>query len=61
MPRYRIQGTIPFDGKNETVDDIYEAKNEKEANRKFNATVQDLSKRLKKTTVGKPSVTITLL
>ncbi len=61
MPRYKIQGTIPFNGKNEVVDDIVEARNEKEANRKFNEIVQDLSKRLKKTTVGKPTVKITLL
>lgn len=61
LPRYKIQGKIPFDGRIEVVDDIVEAKSAKEANRIFNATVQDLSKRLKKTTIGKPTVTITLL
>lgn len=60
MPKYEIKGTIPLDGKVETVDDIFIARNEKEANRMFNTHVQNM-KNTGSATVGKPSVTITLL
>lgn len=61
MPRYKIKGTIPFGGKTEAVDDVFEAKNELEANRKFNARVQEISRQTGKKTTGKPNVTITLM
>ena len=60
MPRYRVQGTIPYNGRVEKVDDVYEARNEKEANRKINAAVQAYKKEKHVNTVGKPDVTITL-
>jgi hypothetical protein len=60
MPKYSVKGTIPLNGKTETVDDVFIAKNEKEANRMFNAHVQNM-KKAGKATVGKPVVIITLL
>ncbi|AST15342.1 hypothetical protein SEA_SAMISTI12_121 [Streptomyces phage Samisti12] len=60
MPKYEIKGTIPFGKDTEIVDDVYEAKNELEANRKFNARVQEISRQTGRKTTGKPNVTITL-
>ncbi|UEM46901.1 hypothetical protein SEA_TARGARYEN_122 [Streptomyces phage Targaryen] len=60
MPRYEIKGTIPFGDSTEVVDDVFEAKNELEANRKFNARVQEISRQTGRKTTGKPKVTITL-
>lgn len=60
MPRYRVKGTVSFPGHVEQINRVYEAKNEKEANRKFNADVQFLKKTLKAETTSKPDVTITL-
>ncbi|AIW02615.1 hypothetical protein AXJ18_gp159 [Streptomyces phage Jay2Jay] len=43
------------------VDDVFEARNQLEANRKFNARVQEISRQTGRKTTGKPNVTITLM